>query len=209
MNRHCKQVALCIFLVTLISVRVGAQTNDYQKECSEKAKQLLKKAWEAQPMNRRGNKADPTKAESLYKQALKDSPKCAPASNLLIGLLMRNRDYTRANEYNEIFLRHTPNDPTALYHKADLISILQKDYAQALEIRMRLLDVPEYNSNGKVFYAIAGTYSLMNKLDESLEYLKLALALNKGWGNKENAQVDSDFENVRKDSRFWTLVNQK
>ena len=208
MNKHFKQISLWALFVLLISVRAVAQTSDYQKECSEHAKQLLKQAWAAQPMNMRGNKADPARAVSLYKEAIKDSPKCGPASNLMVGLLLRNHDYQQANEYNERFLREVPDNPTALNHKADLISVLKKDYAQALQIRMKLLNVPGYNSNGSLFYDIAGTYSLMNKLDESLRYLELALSRNKGWGNKENAQVNSDFENLRKDRRFWSLVNQ-
>jgi len=209
MHEHCKQISLWAFLVIFIIVQAAAQTSNYQTECSENAKQLLKKAWAAQPMNARGNKADPAKAESLYKEAIKDSPKCGPASNLLVALLDRNHDYEQANEYNERFLRQTPDDPRALSHKADLVSILKKDYEQALEIRMKLLNVEGFNSNGAVFYDIAGTYSLMNKLDESLKFLKLALSRDKGWGSKDNAQVNSDFENVRKDSRFWSLVNQK
>lgn len=209
MNKHWNQIMLWAFIVILICVRAGAQTTDYPKECSEKAKQLLKQAWAAQPMNTRGNKADPAKAESLYKEAIKDSPKCGSASNLLVALLLRNHDYEQANQYNERFLQQAPGNSAALNHKADLISVLNKDYAQALEIRMKLLKVEGLNSNGAVFYDIAGTYSLMNKLDESLEYLKLALSIDKAWGNKNNAQVNSDFENVRKDSRFWTLVNQK
>jgi tetratricopeptide (TPR) repeat protein len=200
---------LWTIFVILLSVRAESQTRDYPKECSDNAKQLLKKAWAAQPMNTRGNKADPAKAESLYKEAIKDSPKCAPAHRLLVGLLERNRDYEQANEYNERFLQQNPNDPTGLHNRADLLSSLKKDYAEALKILMSLLDVPEYNNNGRVYFAIAGTYSLMNKLDESLEYLKMALAVNKGWGNQANAQVHSKFENVRKDSRFWSLINQK
>jgi tetratricopeptide (TPR) repeat protein len=207
MNKPCKQISLwAFFFVFLLGVRAEAQTGDYPNECSENAKQLVKEAWVAQPMSARGNKAYPAKAESLYKEAIKDSPKCGSASNLLVVLLERNHDYEQANEYNERFLRLTPNDPSALDLKADLISILKQDYAHALEIRMRLLNVEGFNRTGAVFYNIAGTYSLMNKPDESLKYLGLALSIRKGWGNKSNAQVDSSFENVRKDSRFWSLV---
>lgn len=209
MNKYSKRIWLCVFLVASINVHAGAEAGDDPKECSEKATQLWKKAWEAQPMTSRGNNADPARAESLYKQAIEDSPKCSSANTGLVALLKRNRDYEQANEYNERFLMQSPNDPYALNHKADLISVLKKDYAQALEIRMKLLNVEGFNKNGSLFYDIAGTYSLMNKLDESLEYLKLALSRSKGWGNKANAQVASAFENLRKDSRFWSLVNQK
>jgi tetratricopeptide (TPR) repeat protein len=209
MNKLWQQISLWTCLVLLMSVQAGAQTSDQPKECSDNAEKLTKKAWAAQPMNRGGNNADSAKAESLYEQAIKDSPNCGRANNLLVGLLMRSRNYEKANKHNEQFLRQNSNDPAALLNKAALISVLEKDYPGALEIEMSLLRLPGENDNGRVFYAIAGTYSLMNKLDESLEYLKLALAIKKGWGNKWNAQVDSDFENLRKDTRFWSLVNKK
>ena len=209
MRKYSGLVSLLAVWVLLMSVQAGAQTNDHQKDCSDNAGQLVQQALAAQPMSARGNKADPAKAESLYKQALKDSPNCKSASNLLVALLMRNRDYKQANEYNERFLQQIPDDPLALSDRADLIAVLKKDYAQALEIKMKLLKVEGFNGNGSLFYSIAKTYSLMNKLDESLAYLKLALALNKNWGNKANAQADSSFENVRKDSRFWALINSK
>src|SRR6266498_887612 len=98
MIKHWKQLLLLAFVVVFICVRADAQTGDYPKECSENAKQLLKKAWAAQPMNRRGNNADPAKAESLCKEAIKDSPKCAPAINHLVALLVRDHDYEQANE---------------------------------------------------------------------------------------------------------------
>lgn len=209
MNKNWQPISLLVCFVVLMSVQAGAQTSDYQKKCSDNAEQLLKKAWAAQPMNRRGNNADPAKAEFLYEQAIKDSPKCGPANNLLVALLMRSRNYEKANKLNELFLRQNPDDPAALMHRAELISILEKDYPRALEIEISLLRLPEYNENGRVFYAIAKTYSLMNNLDESLEYLKLALARNKNWGNRFNAQVNSSFVNLRKDSRFWSLIIKK
>jgi len=208
-NKSCKHIWFWGFIVVSMSVHALAQNSGYQKECSEHAKELIKKGWAAQPMNKRENKADPAKAEALYKEALKDSPNCRSARQALVALLLRQHDYQQANEYNEALLQQFPDDPSALNFKADLISVLKRDYTQALEIRMKLLKVEGFNDNGSVFYDIAGTYSLMNKLDESLEYLKLALSRGKGWGNKENAQANSDFENVRKDGRFWSLVNQK
>jgi tetratricopeptide (TPR) repeat protein len=209
MSRSNRQFLLLAFFVVLISAQTKAQISNYSTECSEKAKQLLEKAWEAQPMDVRGNNADPAKAELLYKEAIKESPKCTRATSLFVALLRRNQEYERANEYNELFLRQSPDNPIALDHRAAFISILRQDHAQALEIRMKLLSVEGFNSNGAVFYGIAGTYSLMNKLDESLEYLRLALSLDKTWGNEKNAKVDWEFENLRRDIRFWLLVNQK
>jgi hypothetical protein len=51
---------------------------------------------------------------------------------------------------------------------------------------------------------------LLNKLDDSLGFLKQAMSAGKGqgWGNKENAQLEEDFVNLRRDPRFWALVNE-
>ena len=97
MPKDSKQISWALSVI-LIVVRPAPQPNNYQKECSENAKQLLKKAWAAQPMNTTGNKADPAKAESLYKEALKDSPKCGPACNLPVAQFARSHDYEQANE---------------------------------------------------------------------------------------------------------------
>ena len=193
----------------LVSASAGAQTLDPKKDWSKKAKKLLEQAWVAQPMNVSQNNADPARAESLYQKAIDDSPKCRPAMRLLTNLLLRRDKYEEANYYNEMFLRQFPDDSAGLGEKADLVSLLKKDYTLALEIEMKLLDVRDFNKNGNVFYRIARTYSLMNKLDDSLSYLKLALSIDKDWGNKANAQSSWGFENVRKDPRFWTLVNKK
>src|SRR6267154_5920087 len=209
MLRPYRTVWVGLFLVMLGPVLSGAQTPDPKKDCSEKSKKLLHQAWVAQPMNLSENKGDPTHAESLYKQAIEDSPKCRPAMGLLVALLFRSEKYEQAKEYNELLLHQFPDDPGGLEEKADLISILKKDYQPALEIEMKLLDVPDFNKNGNVFYKIARTYSLMNKLDDSLKYLALALSIDKGWGDKGNAQKDSGFENVRKDNRFWILVKKR
>ena len=50
---------------------------------------------------------------------------------------------------------------------------------------MKLLDVPDFNKNGNVFYEIARTYSLMNRLDDSLKYLALAYQSTKVGGIRE------------------------
>jgi tetratricopeptide (TPR) repeat protein len=192
----------------VIAVSIAAQTSGSRKDCSGNAHKLLQRAWAAQPLNVPKNTADPTKAESLYKQAINDSPKCRRAIGLLTALFVRTEKYEQANEYNELLLKQYPDDPAGLSEKAYLVSILKKDYPLALEIETKLLDVPGFNNNGNVFYKIARLYSLMNRLDDSLRYLELAMAIDKGWGSKANAQIADGFENVRKDKRFWTLVKK-
>jgi tetratricopeptide (TPR) repeat protein len=199
-----RRIWLCFLVTGVTALAVSAQTPD--ANCSDRATKLLQEAGTAQPMNVRGNNGNVAKAESLYKQAISDSPKCRRASRRLVVLLLRSERYEEANHYNEEFLKQFPDDPAGLSDKADLVSRLKKDYPVALEIEMKLLSVSDFNKNGNVFYKIARIYSLMNRLDDSINYLRQALAIDKGWGDKANAQTDSDFENLRRDKRFWMMV---
>jgi tetratricopeptide (TPR) repeat protein len=197
---------LLLLFNLVATATVSAQAAD--ANCSETANKLLRQAWIAQPMNVPENNGDPGKAEGLYKQAINDSPKCRRAAGLLVALLIRGKKYSEAYDYNEKLLRQFPDDPGGLSEKADLVSRINKDYPLALEIETKLLKVPDFNKNGNVFYKIARIYSLMNQSDNSLNYLKRALDIDKGWGNKANAQGDSGFENLRKDPRFRALVKK-
>lgn len=196
----------CLLSITICAFSAPAQSRDVN--CSGKAEQLTDQAWSAQPMGIRENYADPSKAETLYKEALNDSPKCARTNHLLVALLMRRKKYKEANEHNESFLSYFPEDPIATGDRASLLAKLQKDYSRAIEIEHRLLTT-DVNKNGAVYYDIAGFYSLLNKPEDSLKYLQLAISLNPAWANEWNARVDPDFKNVRKDKRFWALVNRK
>jgi len=197
---------LWLLLISLAFAGPGASGQTPDPNCSDKANELLERAWRAQPMNRVNNDAAPSKAEALYEQALADSPKCRRASRLLVGLLIRRERYDEASKYNERFLQLFPDDPGGLSQKASLLVRLNNDYLRALEIETKLIDVPEFNNNGNVFYQMARIYSLMKRLDESLDYLKRAVSIEKGWADKGNAQTDLDFKNLRKDKRFWVLV---
>ena len=202
-NRH---IGFTFLLILLCATWASAQPRDVN--CSEQAQKLVDRAWAAQPMNKQQRGGTPSKAEELYKQAIVDSPRCPRASRLLVALLMRSERYEEARKYNDRFLQDFPDDPGALTQRASLISELNKDYQSALDIEKKLLDATEFNHNGNVYYRIAAIYSLMNRLDDSLDYLAQALRVDKSWGDKENAQADSGFENLRKDKRFWVLIKK-
>src|SRR2546423_12160039 len=104
-----RNIWFCLLSIMICAVWGSAQARDVN--CSEKAERLTDQAWSAQPMNVRENYADPSKAETLYKQALNESPKCARANHLLVALLMRRKKYKEANERNERFLSYFPEDP--------------------------------------------------------------------------------------------------
>jgi tetratricopeptide (TPR) repeat protein len=186
--------------------QAAAPEIDINANCSEIAKPLIDRAWAVQPMNKvPENTADPARAEALYVQALGDSPRCLRALRLVTALLMRDRLFSRASEYNERLLQSFPGDPIGLSSKARLLVEWKHDYQGAIDIQKKLIEM-QGAGNGAWYYQIAGTYSLMKNFDEALEYLKRAMAVSKDWGDAANAQSEPIFENVRKDPRFWRLV---
>lgn len=180
---------------------------DPRANCSGKAKLLLDQAWEAQPQNVSTNDRDPQKAADLYREALKDSPQCLLALGMISSLLQRDEKYEQAYGYNELLLGIHPNHTQALLAKANLLSVWKKDYQQALKLMAKVLAL-DGPGNGSAHYSIAATFSLMNNPDDSLKNLKLAMAIDPGWGDGGNAQTDDDFKNLREDPRFWELVKK-
>jgi tetratricopeptide (TPR) repeat protein len=173
--------------------------------CTPRAGELLKQAWEAQPMNVRRNNANPALAERLYREGIADSPYCTPMYAGLTLLLLRDNKLAEAYEVNEKQLAVFPDDLNALSAKGRLLTRWKQDYDGALAIQLRILE-RSGAGNGGIHYQIAATLSRANRLDESLRHLTLAVDLNRAWGGTGNAQVDPDFANLRADGRFWDLV---
>jgi len=192
-------------LIALSSLAAHALAQQAGPSCTARAGELLKEAWEAQPMNVRQNNADPVRAERLYREAIADSPYCTPVYSGLTLLLLRDNKLAEAYDVNEKQLAVFPDDVNALSAKARLLSRWKQDYDAALAIQLRLLE-RSGAGNGAIHYAIAGTLSRANRIDESLRQLKLAMDLNRTWGGTGNAQADPDFANLRADGRFWDLV---
>ena len=55
-----------------------------------------------------------------------------------------------------------------------------------------------------VWYNLACSYSLVNRLDDSLDALKTSIHL--GYDNFEYLKTDGDLENLRRDNRFLYLM---
>jgi len=56
------------------------------------------------------------------------------------------------------------------------------------------------------YYNIACSYSLLNKKQKALEFLKKAVSLNKEF--KGLATKDTDFDNIKNEAEFKKLTNQ-
>lgn len=158
-------------------------------------------------MNTPTNTRDPKKAEALYQEALKDSPQCRAAMVSITVLVMRDRNYQRANEYNENLIRNFPNDEMGLYNNGTLLMEWKRDYAAAASVFGQLI-AKQGPGNGNLYYKLAQAHSLMNKPDSSLAFLANAMSIEKIWGSKTNAQIEPNLENIRKDPKFWALVNR-
>jgi tetratricopeptide (TPR) repeat protein len=197
-----------IGLTLLLFAAASAEAEtDMRVNCSDHARQLLDQAWAEQPMDRSPkNTGNPAKAELLYKQALLDSPRCKLAMNEMTSLLSRDDKFREAKQYNDLLLKYYPDDPDALQQKASLLTGAN-DHQGALKIYLHLLEM-NGPGNGSLYYSVARVYSKLNRLDQSIKFLTLAISINKAWGSTGNAQVDEDFENLRKDSRFWALIKQ-
>jgi tetratricopeptide (TPR) repeat protein len=200
-----KIIGLTLLLFAAASAKAETDT---RAKCSDNARQLLEQAWAEQPMDRSpNNTGNPAKAEYLYKQALLDSPQCKLAMSQMASLLLRDDKFRQAKEYNDLLLKYYPDDPDALQQKASLLSGAINDQQGALKIYLHLLEM-NGPGNGSLYYAVAKVYSKLNQLDQSIKFLTLAISINKAWGSGGNAQVDKDFENLRRDPRFWALVKQ-
>ena len=57
-----------------------------------------------------------------------------------------------------------------------------------------------------ILYNLACSYSLLNRLDESLTIVKRAVKL--GYDDFDHMQDDSDLDNLRKDSRFQKFMQR-
>lgn len=75
-------------------------------------------------------------------------------------------------------------------------------YEKGLAIDLKLAEYKP--DDGIVFYNLACSYSLLNHIDLSLETLKKAIEY--GYEDFDHLRQDEDLNNLRKDSRFETLM---
>ncbi|NIV14432.1 MAG: tetratricopeptide repeat protein, partial [Aliifodinibius sp.] len=83
-----------------------------------------------------------------------------------------------------------------------LITAANKEYDKALTIFSDVLNY--YPDDAETHYNIACMYSRLNRVDESIEWLKKAI--DKGYSNWESIKSDSDLENIRDTDAYKELV---
>ena len=77
-------------------------------------------------------------------------------------------------------------------------------YQKGLEVDKRLVQIKE--KDPIVFYNLACSYSLLEKIDESIEALLKAISL--GYYDFRHMQFDPDLKNIQKDKRFQEIIKQ-
>jgi len=106
------------------------------------------------------------------------------------------QDYDKALELRPDYPEALVNRGLAYIHLGQYEQAIQ-DFNRAVELRADYA-TPRYN--------MACAYSVMNKPDEALKWLKEAIDLDEKCRN--DAKSDSDFDNIRDDSRFKELIGE-
>jgi tetratricopeptide (TPR) repeat protein len=80
-----------------------------------------------------------------------------------------------------------------------------EQYDRALEAFNYMLELQPDNPN--TFYNIAAMYALQNKVEESIDWLKKAIA--RGYQNWQLIKTDKDLENIRNSAAYKDLVKNR
>jgi tetratricopeptide (TPR) repeat protein len=83
-----------------------------------------------------------------------------------------------------------------------LLTAANKEYDKALTLFSDVLNY--YPDDAETHYNIACMYSRLDRVDESIEWLKKAI--DKGYSNWEIIKTDGDLENIRDTNAYMELV---
>ncbi|MGD2099691.1 MAG: tetratricopeptide repeat protein [Desulfobacterales bacterium] len=138
---------------------------------------------------------------SRIDKLLKDNPENFVLHFQLGNLYFRKGEQDQAiKQYNRA-LQLNPKFVPALKNLA-LVTAAKKEYYRALTI---FSDILNYEPNdAETHFNIACMYSRLNRVDESIEWLKKAIG--KGYTNWESIKKDSDLDNIRKSSAYKQLI---
>ena len=138
---------------------------------------------------------------SRRKKMLKDNPDNLELQFQLGNLYFRIGELRQAKQHYEKALQLNPNFVPALNNLA-LVSAADKAYDSALKSFLEVLNY--YPDDTETHYNVARMYSRLNKLDESIAWLKKAI--DKGYADWESIKTDEDLDNVRGSEAFQELI---
>jgi tetratricopeptide (TPR) repeat protein len=144
-------------------------------------------------------------AVTSYDKALEFKPHCYEAwdnRGAALGYLGR---YEEAISSYDKALEFKPDCYKAWDKRGIALGYLGR-YEEAISSYDKALQIqPNVSNASNVFYNKACTYALQSNLEEVLENLGKAIALNPD-KYREMAKIDSDFDAIREDERFQALV---
>ncbi len=142
-------------------------------------------------------------ALASYDQALKFKPDKDEAwNNRGLALVILGRYEEAVASYDQA-LKFKPDDDAAWYNRGNALVNLGR-YKEAIASYEKAL---QFNpDNDSAWYNKACCYALQGNIDLAIENLEKAINLNPD-KYPEMAKTDSDFDSIRQDPRFQTLIN--
>ncbi len=138
---------------------------------------------------------------SRLQDLLKDNPDNVEWHFQLGNLYFRKDDPSQAMQQYKRALQLNPKFLPALNNLA-LVTAANKEYYKALTV---FLDILNYApDDAETHYNIACMYARLNRVDESIEWLKKAI--DKGYTNWESIKRDGDLDNIRGSLAYKQLV---
>ena len=134
-------------------------------------------------------------------EALKNRPNDPLLHYEMGNLYLAKGELNKAISEYQKALALQPRFPQALNNLA-LVYAKNKEYAKALSEFHKMLD--HWPDNAETYYNIACMYSRLNRVDESIEWLKKAI--DKGYTKWKNIKTDSDLENIRDSFAYRELI---
>jgi len=107
-------------------------------------------------------------------------------------------------DFFEKILKENPNYIDALIPLGDSYTKLGL-YEKGLLVDLQLVKL--LPSDPTVFYNLACSYSLLGKIDDSIDALKNAINL--GYNDFEHMQKDTDLENLKDNIKFKEILHKK
>jgi tetratricopeptide (TPR) repeat protein len=138
---------------------------------------------------------------SRLQNLLKDNPKNVELHFQLGNLYFRKGDPPKAMQHYKKALELEPNFVPALNNLA-LVTAANKEYYKAITVFMDILNfVPD---DAETHYNIACMYSRLNRVNESIEWLKKAI--DKGYADWDSIKKDGDLDNIRGSFAYKELI---
>ena len=138
---------------------------------------------------------------SRLQNLLKDNPNNVELHFQLGNLYFRRGDPSEATQHYKKALQIDPKFVPALNNLA-LVTAANKEYYKALTVFMDILNfVPD---DAETHFNIACMYSRLNRVNESIEWLKKAI--DKGYADWDSIKTDGDLDNIRNSLAYKSLI---